>query len=122
LVDNEREDVTHQLEHQTSRPKGALHLGKVIKASGGKISATNRKKITDFHTTLKKCRAAGGSIATLGNPGKNDAILYFVKSFNTYTNLGIKESLIPSKLHILDGTQLSDANWHLSGPSGKGEE
>ncbi|XP_050755106.1 LOW QUALITY PROTEIN: pulmonary surfactant-associated protein A-like [Gymnogyps californianus] len=85
------------------------------------IFATNGKK-ADFHTTLKKCKEAGGSIATPRNPGKNDAILYFVKSFNTYTYLGIKESLILSKFQFLDGTQLSYTNWHLNEPSGKGKE
>ncbi|KFQ86158.1 Pulmonary surfactant-associated protein A, partial [Phoenicopterus ruber ruber] len=98
-----------------------LHLEKMIKASGGKIFATNGKK-ADFHTTLKICKEAGGSIATPRNPGENDAILDFVKSFNTYAYLGIKESLIPSKFQFLDGTQLSYTNWHLNEPSGKGEE
>ncbi|NXT40192.1 SFTPA protein, partial [Pelecanoides urinatrix] len=121
LVDNEMEDVIRQLEHQISRLEGVLHLEKKITASGGKIFATNGKK-ADFHTTLKKCKEAGGSIATPRNPGENDAILYFVKSFNTYAYLGIKESLIPRKFQCLDGTQLNYTNWHLNEPSGKGEE
>ncbi|KAF1506566.1 Pulmonary surfactant-associated protein A, partial [Eudyptula minor novaehollandiae] len=94
-------------------------LGKT--ASGGKIFATTGEK-ADFQTTLKKCKEVGGSIATPRNPGENDAILYFVKKFNAYAYLGIKESLIPSNFQFLDGTQLSYTNWHLSEPSGKGKE
>ncbi|KFV17431.1 Pulmonary surfactant-associated protein A, partial [Pterocles gutturalis] len=98
-----------------------LKLEKKITASGGKIFATSGKK-ADFDTALKECKEAGGSIATPRNPGENDAILYFVKSFNTYAYLGIKESLIPSKFQFLDGTQLGYTNWHLNEPSGKGKE
>ncbi|KAM9232975.1 LOW QUALITY PROTEIN: pulmonary surfactant-associated protein A-like [Leptosomus discolor] len=122
LVDNEMEDVIHQLEHQISRLEGVLlHLKKIITPSGGKIFANNRKKAA-FHTTLKKCKEAGGSVATPRNPGEHDAILYFVKSFDTYTYLGIKESLIPGIVQFLDGTQLSYTNWHLNEPSVKGEK
>ncbi|KFV00754.1 Pulmonary surfactant-associated protein A, partial [Tauraco erythrolophus] len=85
-----------------------------------KIFATNRKK-ADYHASLKKCKEAGGSIATPSNPGENDAILYFVKSFNTYAYLGIKESLTPSKFQFLDGTQLNYTNWYLNEPAGKEE-
>ncbi|NXU26884.1 SFTPA protein, partial [Thalassarche chlororhynchos] len=121
LVDNEMGDVIHQLEHQISRLEGVLRLENKITASGGKIFATNGKK-ADFLTTLKKCKEAGGSIATPRNPDENDAILYFVKNFNTYAYLGIKESLIPKKFQFLDGTQLNYTNWHLNEPSGKGDE
>lgn len=93
----------------------------MITASGGKIFATSEKK-ADFHTTLTKCKEAGGSIATPRNPDENDAILYFVKTFNTYAYLGIKECLIPSTFQFLGSTQLSYTNWHLNEPSGKGEE
>ncbi|NXY85536.1 SFTPA protein, partial [Alcedo cyanopectus] len=121
LVGDAVGDVIHQLEHQISTLEGVLHLKKIITASGGKIFATNGKK-ADFQTTWKMCKEAGGSIATPRNPGENDAILYFVKSFNTYAYLGMKESLIPHKFQFLDGTQLSYTNWHLNEPSGKGEE
>ncbi|NXI41163.1 SFTPA protein, partial [Galbula dea] len=110
-----------QLIHRISRLEGVLHLEKMITVSGGKIFATNGEK-ADFYTTLKKCKEAGGSIATPSNPGENDAILYFVKSFRTYAYLGMKESLIPRKFQFLDGTKLSYTNWHLNEPSGKGEE
>ncbi|KFP81015.1 Pulmonary surfactant-associated protein A, partial [Acanthisitta chloris] len=98
-----------------------LRLENKITESGGKIFSTNGKT-ADFDTTLKTCKEAGGSIATPENPGENDAILHFVKSFKTYAYLGIRESLIPGKFQILDGTQLSYTNWHLNEPSGKGEE
>ncbi|NXV82507.1 SFTPA protein, partial [Atlantisia rogersi] len=98
----------------------ALQLDKIT-ASGGKIFATSGKK-ADFHTTLKKCKEAGGSIATPSNEGENNAIRHLVKSFNTYAYLGIRESLTPSKFQLLNGTQLSYTNWHLNEPSGKGKE
>ncbi|XP_065495575.1 pulmonary surfactant-associated protein A-like [Caloenas nicobarica] len=121
LLDDEIGDVTHQLEHWISRLEGVLHLEKMITASGGKIFASNGKK-PDLNTALKKCKQAGGSIATPRNPAENKAILYFVKCFNTYTYLGIKESLMLSKFQLLDTRQLSYTNWHLNEPSGKGEE
>lgn len=93
----------------------------MVMTSGGKIFATNEKK-ADFYTALKKCKQAGGSIATPRNPAENEATLYFLKCFNTYAYLGIKESLILSKFQLLDGTQLSYTNWLLNEPSGKGEE
>ncbi|NWX23578.1 SFTPA protein, partial [Aegotheles bennettii] len=121
LRGNEMEDVIHQLEQRISRLEGVLRLEKMITASGGKIFSTNAKK-ADFYTTWKICKEAGGSIATPRNPGENDAILYFVKKFNAYAYLGMKESLIPSKFQFLDGTKLSYTNWHSNEPSGKGEE
>ncbi|NXI58132.1 SFTPA protein, partial [Chloroceryle aenea] len=121
LLGSTMEDVIHELEHRVSRLEQVLHFQKMITASGGKIYATNGKK-ADFQATLEICKEAGGSIAAPRNPGENDAILYFVKSFNTYAYLGIKESLIPRKFQFLDGTQLSYTNWHLNEPSGKGEE
>ncbi|XP_067996053.1 pulmonary surfactant-associated protein A-like isoform X2 [Melanerpes formicivorus] len=121
LAGNGKEDPVSQLEHRISRLEGVLHLEKMITTAGGKIFATNGKK-ADFHATVKECQEAGGSIATPTNPSENDAILYFVKSYNTYAYLGIKESLIPSKFQFLDGTKLSYTNWHSKEPSGKGEE
>ncbi|NXF91366.1 SFTPA protein, partial [Eubucco bourcierii] len=118
---NEKEDTIHELQHRISRLEGVLHLEEMITTSGGKIFATNGKK-ADFHTTLEKCQESGGSIATPRNMSENDAILYFVKKYNTYAYLGIKESLIPSKFQFLDGTKLSYSNWHSKEPSGKGEE
>ncbi|NXG04824.1 SFTPA protein, partial [Sakesphorus luctuosus] len=110
-----------QLEHRISRLEGVLRLEKTIIESEGKIFATNGKK-ADFNTTLQKCQEAGGSIAAPRNPGENEAIQYFVKTFNTYAYLGIKESLIPGKFQFLDGTALSYTNWYSNEPSGKGEE
>ncbi|NXJ92250.1 SFTPA protein, partial [Corythaixoides concolor] len=121
LVHNKMEDIICQLEYRISRLEGVLHLEKTITASGGQIFATNGKK-ADCHTTLKKCKETGGSIATPSSLGDNDAILYFVKSFNTHAYLGIKESLTPSKFQFLDGTQLNYSNWYLNEPSGKGKE
>ncbi|NWZ43039.1 SFTPA protein, partial [Brachypodius atriceps] len=114
-------DGLRQLEYRISRLEGVLRLNKMITESGGKIFATSGKT-ADFDATVEKCREAGGSIAIPRNPGENDAILYFVKYFNTYAYLGIKESLIPGKFRPLNGAQLSYTNWYSNEPSGKGEE
>ncbi|NXP49538.1 SFTPA protein, partial [Heliornis fulica] len=121
LVDNEVQKVICQLAHRVSRLEGVLQLEKMVTASEEKMFATNGKK-ADFYTTLKKCKEAGGSIATPSNQDENNAILQLVKSFNTFAYLGIKESLIPSKFQFLDGGQLTYTNWHLNEPAGKGEE
>ncbi|XP_064518611.1 pulmonary surfactant-associated protein A-like [Pseudopipra pipra] len=121
VADGEMGDINHQLERRISRLEGVLRLEKMITESGGKIFATSGER-ADFNTTLQKCKEAGGSIAAPRNPGENDAIQYFVKTFNTYAYLGVKESLIPGKFQFLDGTKLSYTNWHLNEPSGKGEE
>ncbi|NXQ28912.1 SFTPA protein, partial [Alaudala cheleensis] len=117
----EHGDVTQQLEYRISRLEGVLRLNKMITESGGKIFASNGKT-ADFDATVEKCKEAGGSIATPRNPGENDAILYFVKYFNTYAYLGIKQSLIPGKFQLLNGAQLSYTNWYSKEPSGRGEE
>ncbi|NWW80877.1 SFTPA protein, partial [Climacteris rufus] len=121
LAGNDNGDIIRQLEYRISRLEGVLRLNKMITESGGKIFATSGKK-ADFDTTMEKCKEAGGSVAAPRNPGENEAILFFVKSFNTYAYLGIKESLIPGKFQLLDGTPLSYTNWYLKEPSGKGEE
>uniref|UniRef100_A0A8B9EKQ1 C-type lectin domain-containing protein n=1 Tax=Anser cygnoides TaxID=8845 RepID=A0A8B9EKQ1_ANSCY len=121
LPGKEMGDVILQLEDRISKLERVLHLEGIITASERKIFATNGKT-ADFHATVKKCGEAGGSIATPRNAGENDAILYFVKQFNKYAYLGIKESLIPGKFQFLDGAELSYTNWHPNEPSGKGEE
>ncbi|NXE48193.1 SFTPA protein, partial [Casuarius casuarius] len=98
-----------------------LRLEGKITASGGKIFATSGKT-ADFYTTVQKCKQAGGSIATPRNQGENAAILYFVKQFNKYAYLGVKESLIPGKFYSLNGAEMNYTNWHLGEPSAKGEE
>ncbi|NWU33121.1 SFTPA protein, partial [Hylia prasina] len=121
LAGNKNGDVIHQLEHRISRLEGVLRLNKIITDSGEKIFATNGKT-ADFDATVEKCKEAGGSIATPKNRSENDAILYFVKYFNTYAYLGIKQSLIPGKFQLLSGAPLSYTNWYSNEPSGRGEE
>ncbi|NWW07398.1 SFTPA protein, partial [Oreocharis arfaki] len=121
LAGTENGDIIHQLEYRISRLEGVLLLNKMITESGGKIFATSGKR-ADFDAAVEKCKEAGGSIATPRNPGENDAIQYFVKYFNTYAYLGIKQSLIPGKFQLLNGTPLSYTNWYANEPSGKGEE
>ncbi|XP_030131736.4 pulmonary surfactant-associated protein A [Taeniopygia guttata] len=121
LAGNEHGDAIHQLEHRISRLEGVLRLNKMITKSGGKIFATNGKT-ANFDATVEKCKEAGGSIAAPKSPGENDAILYFVKYFNTYAYLGIKQSLVPGRFQLLNGAQLSYTNWYPNEPSGKGEE
>ncbi|NXD08397.1 SFTPA protein, partial [Nothocercus nigrocapillus] len=121
LADNEMEDVILQLDHRISRLEGALRLEEKITASGGKIFATSGKK-ADFYTAVQKCEQAGGAIATPRTEGENAAVLCFVKRYNTYAYLGIKESLIPGKFRSLGGAELNYTHWHVREPSGRGEE
>ncbi|XP_063262551.1 pulmonary surfactant-associated protein A-like [Prinia subflava] len=121
LALSENGDDIHQLAYRISRLEGVLLLNKIITQSGGKIFATNAKR-ADFDATVEKCKEAGGSIATPRSPGENDAILYFVKYFNTYAYLGIKQSLIPGKFQLLNGAWLNYTNWYPKEPSGRGEE
>ncbi|NXD98380.1 SFTPA protein, partial [Chaetorhynchus papuensis] len=121
LAGTESGDIIQQLDYRISRLEGVLRLNKMITESGGKVFATNGKN-ADFDATVEKCREAGGSIAAPRNPGENDAILYFVKYFNTYAYLGIKQSLIPGKFQFLNGAPLRYTNWYSNEPSGKGEE
>lgn len=121
LAGNEHGDAIQQLEYRISRIEGVLRLNKIITESGGKIFATNGRR-ADFDGTVEKCKEAGGSIATPKSPGENDAILYFVKYFNSYAYLGIKQSLIPGRFQLLNGAQLSYTNWYPNEPSGTGEE
>ncbi|NXQ65105.1 SFTPA protein, partial [Quiscalus mexicanus] len=121
LAGNEHGDAIQQLEYRISRIEGVLRLNKIITESGGKIFATSGRR-ADFDGTVEKCKEAGGSIATPKSPGENDAILYFVKYFNSYAYLGIKQSLIPGRFQLLNGAQLSYTNWYPNEPSGTGEE
>ncbi|NWW67321.1 SFTPA protein, partial [Ifrita kowaldi] len=121
LAGTETGDIIRLLEYRISRLEGVLRLNKMITESGGKIFATNGKK-ADFDATVEKCREAGGSIATPRSLGENDAILYFVKYFNTYAYLGIKQSPIPGKFQLLNGASPNYTNWYSNEPSGQGEE
>ncbi|NXP35680.1 SFTPA protein, partial [Leiothrix lutea] len=121
LASTENGDIIRQLQYRISRLEGVLRLNKMITESGGKIFASDGTT-ADFDGTVEKCKEAGGSIATPRNPGENEAILYFVKHFNSYAYLGIKQSLIPGKFQPLKGAQLSYTNWYSNEPSGRGEE
>ncbi|NXC50594.1 SFTPA protein, partial [Penelope pileata] len=118
---NEMEDIALQLEDRISKLEGVLLLQGKITTSGGKIFSTNGKT-ADFQATVEKCKEVGGCIAAPRSPDENTAILYFVKQFNKYAYLGIKESLVPGKFQFLNGAEVSYANWYSSEPSGKGEE
>ncbi|XP_015721599.1 pulmonary surfactant-associated protein A-like [Coturnix japonica] len=120
VAGNEMEDV-FQLKDRILKLEGVLRLQEKITTSGGKIFATSGKT-ADFHTTVKMCQEAGGCIAAPRNADENAAILHFVKKFNRYAYLGIKEALIPGKFQFLSGAELSYTNWYSHEPSGKGEE
>ncbi|XP_052533598.1 pulmonary surfactant-associated protein A-like [Tympanuchus pallidicinctus] len=121
VTGNEMEDTVLQLKDRISKLEGVLRLQGKITISGQKIFATNGKT-ADFYATVKMCQEAGGCIASPRNADENAAILHFVKQFNRYAYLGIKESLIPGKFQFLYGADLSYTNWYSHEPSGKGEE
>ncbi|NXE22368.1 SFTPA protein, partial [Ardeotis kori] len=93
--DNEMEDIICHLKHRISRLKEVIYLPLLSPVAG---------------------------LVGINKMSNKMAILFFVKSFNTYAYLGIKESLIPNKFQFLDGTQLNYTNWYLNEPSQKGEE
>ncbi|NP_001034255.1 surfactant protein A1 isoform X1 [Gallus gallus] len=121
VAGSEMDDAVLQLKDRISKLEGVLYLQGKITKSGGKIFATSGKT-ADFHATVKMCQEAGGCIASPRNADENAAILHFVKQFNRYAYLGIKESLIPGTFQFLNGGELSYTNWYSHEPSGKGEE
>ncbi|XP_059586337.1 pulmonary surfactant-associated protein A [Alligator mississippiensis] len=99
----------------------AIILTKQLIEYGRKLFATNGKS-ADFETIFNMCKNAGGFIASPKNKGENNAILEFVRHFNPYAYLGIKESLNPGEFLYLDGTELSYTNWYPGEPSDRRTE
>ncbi|XP_025071038.1 pulmonary surfactant-associated protein A-like [Alligator sinensis] len=117
--DIELQKMLQSLEDRILQLERVLILTKQITEYGGKLFATNGKS-EDFETIFHTCKNAGGFIASPRNEGENNAILEFVKQFNTYAYMGIKEGLLPGEFLYLDNTKVSYTNWYSGEPSGRG--
>ncbi|NWS53913.1 SFPA2 protein, partial [Chunga burmeisteri] len=98
-----------------------LALTGKIREVGEKILASNGKEV-NFEAALKSCENAGGTLATPMNEEENNAILSFVKQYNRYAYLGIKEGETPGKFKYINGMPLNYTNWYQYEPNGKGKE
>ncbi|KFP62015.1 Pulmonary surfactant-associated protein A2, partial [Cariama cristata] len=98
-----------------------LALTGKIREVGEKILASNGKEV-NFEAALKSCESAGGTLATPMNEEENNAILSFVKQYNRYAYLGIKEGETPGKFKYINGMPLNYTNWYQYEPNGKGKE
>ncbi|NWR54982.1 SFTPA protein, partial [Bucorvus abyssinicus] len=98
-----------------------LALMGMIRKAGHKIFASNGKNV-DFAAALQSCESAGGTLAAPRNEEENQAVLQFVKQYNQYTYLGIKESETAGLFKYLDGTSVNYTNWYSNEPTGKGTE
>ncbi|NWH59698.1 SFPA2 protein, partial [Geococcyx californianus] len=98
-----------------------LALNGKIKEVGDKLFASNGKEV-NFASALESCEKAKGTLATPMNEEENEAILSFVKQYNRYAYLGIKEGETASQFRDLNNTPLNYTNWHKNEPNGKGAE
>ncbi|XP_062987738.1 pulmonary surfactant-associated protein A-like [Elgaria multicarinata webbii] len=110
-----------ELQHRITKLERALALNGKVAIAGNKLFATT-EKTADFDNTVRICKAAHGSIATPENRKENDAIMSFVKEFDTYAYLGITEGHVPGEFQFLNGTSLNFTNWYVDEPKGKGAE
>ncbi|OCT71993.1 pulmonary surfactant-associated protein A2 [Xenopus laevis] len=109
------------LTNHMSNIVGALRLEGKIQTAGGKMFASSGKEL-DFEASVAACKEVGGRIATPVNEAENNAVLTFVKLYNTYAYLGITMREIGNKLHYLDGTSVNYTNWEKNEPSSNGKE
>ncbi|KFO79347.1 Pulmonary surfactant-associated protein A2, partial [Cuculus canorus] len=98
-----------------------LALNGKIKEVGEKLFSSNGKEV-NFASALESCEKAGGTLATPANEEENEAVLGFVKHYNRYAYLGIKESENVGQFKSINDAPLNYTNWHKYEPSGKGTE
>ncbi|XP_053167883.1 pulmonary surfactant-associated protein A-like, partial [Hemicordylus capensis] len=119
--DAQLQRMLSELKHRITRMERVLALNGKIVVAGDKMFATT-EKTADFDNSVKICKRAQGSIAAPTNKNENDAIMSFVKWYNTYAYLGITEGHVPGEFHFLNGTPLNFTNWYEDEPMGKGTE
>ncbi|XP_061490563.1 pulmonary surfactant-associated protein A-like [Rhineura floridana] len=110
-----------ELKWRITRMESALALNGKIVIAGSKLFATT-ERTADFDNTVRICKAAHGSIASPTNKEENDAVMSFVKEFNTYAYLGITEGHVPGEFQLMNGKPLRFINWYKNEPQGKGAE
>ncbi|NWH69912.1 SFPA2 protein, partial [Piaya cayana] len=98
-----------------------LALNGKIKEVGEKLFTSNGKEV-NFASALESCEKAGGTLAAPTNEEENEAVLGFVKQYNRYAYLGIKESENVGQFKNINDTPLNYTNWRKQEPNGKGTE
>ncbi|XP_056386947.1 pulmonary surfactant-associated protein A-like isoform X2 [Hyla sarda] len=109
------------LQRRISRLEAVLKLEEKIKVVGGKMIATSGKEV-DFATSKSICNNVGGQIVTPMNEVENAAVLAFVKKYNRYAYLGVREATIPGIFNYINGIAAVYTHWRKGEPSGKGTE
>ncbi|XP_073537565.1 uncharacterized protein [Phyllobates terribilis] len=109
------------LNHRISRLEAVLKLEGRIQLVGDKMMATNGKE-EDFETSNSSCDVVGGHIVSPMNEAENNAALEFVKKYNRYAYLGMKEGPVPGAFNYLNGAPIVFSRWRKGEPSGKGSE
>ncbi|NWS67129.1 SFTPA protein, partial [Crotophaga sulcirostris] len=98
-----------------------LALNGNIKQVGDKLFASNGKEV-NFASALKSCQKAKGTLATPVNEEENEAVLDFVKQYNRYAYLGIKEGETAGQFKDINNSPLNYTKWRKYEPNGKGTE
>ncbi|XP_053243409.1 pulmonary surfactant-associated protein A-like isoform X1 [Podarcis raffonei] len=119
--DPKLQDDLKEIKYRITIIERALALSGKIVTVGSKVFAST-EKTADFNNSVRICKAAHGTIASPMNKKENDAIMSFVKSFNTYVYLGITEGHVPGEFQYLNGESLNYTNWYENEPTGKGAE
>ncbi|KAM4031381.1 uncharacterized protein ACNLHF_018846 [Anomaloglossus baeobatrachus] len=114
---NELQDLNRRI----SRLEAVFKLEGKIQLVGDKMMATNGKE-EDFATSNSTCKGLGGGIVTPMNEAENNAVLEFLKKYNRYAYMGIKQGPIPGVFNYLNGVPIVYTRWRKGEPSGKGTE
>ncbi|XP_075698905.1 pulmonary surfactant-associated protein A-like [Rhinoderma darwinii] len=109
------------LNRRISRLEAVLKLEGGIQMVGDKMMASNGKEV-DFATSKSTCSDVGGQIVTPMNEAENTAVLEFVKKYNRYAYLGMREGPAPGIFNYLNGVPAVYTHWGKGEPSGKGKE
>nr|DBA15423.1 TPA: hypothetical protein GDO54_004636 [Pyxicephalus adspersus] len=88
---------------------------------GEKMIASSGKQ-EEIEKSNSSCQAVGGRIATPMNEAENNGILSFLKKYNQYAYLGLKEGPVPGIFHYSNGIPAVYTYWRKNEPSGKGQE
>ncbi|XP_075114208.1 pulmonary surfactant-associated protein A-like [Leptodactylus fuscus] len=109
------------LERRISKLEAVMKLEGRIKVVGNKMIATSGKEM-DFAASNSTCSGVGGQIVAPMNEAENAAVLHFVKIFNRYPYIGLREGVVPGKFNYMNGAPAVYTRWNKGEPSGKGTE
>nr|DBA26681.1 TPA: hypothetical protein GDO54_010910 [Pyxicephalus adspersus] len=88
---------------------------------GNKIIVSSGKD-EKIETTHAICQAIGGRIAAPKNEAENNAIMFFLKKYNQYAYLGLKEGPLPGIFLYSNRFPAMFTRWKKNEPNGKGQE